>query len=412
MLNQRLKAAVLITISGHDGPGITSEFMGILANGGVPILDIGQAVVNNLLSLSILFEIDSKADQSSQSIIKDLLFKATEMGLKLEFKVMDHSEIESGHHLHTARDQYVITLIADPITADAVHRVTRVLAPFKLNIDSIERLSEGEFGCLELMVSGPESKSGSEKLVIGSLKEQLLAVAQASRVDIAVQAEGLYRRTKRLIVLDMDSTLIQSEVIDELAREAGAFDAVAKITREAMNGGLPFDESLRKRCAHLAGLSVDRLEAVYQRTQLTPGAERMIKVLKKVGYKVALISGGFTFVADRLRDRLGLDFCYANQLELRNGKVTGNVIPPIVNAQRKSDLLDVIAQQERIHLEQVVAVGDGANDLLMLQKAGLGIAFNAKPVVRERADASINQRKLSSILYLLGISTKDLTAIE
>ncbi|MEK7691613.1 MAG: phosphoserine phosphatase SerB [Bdellovibrionota bacterium] len=411
MLTKSLKAAVLITISGHDGPGITSEFMGILAMGGVPILDIGQAVVNNLLSLSILFEIDSKSDKASQSIIKDLLFKATEMGLKLEFRVLDRSEIESGHHLHAARDEYVITLIADPITADAVHRVTKVLALFQLNIDSIERLSEGEFGCLELMVSASDSKN-SEKLIIGSLKEQLLAVAQSSQVDIAVQAEGLYRRTKRLIVLDMDSTLIQSEIIDELAREVGAYEAVAKITREAMSGGLPFDESLRKRCAHLAGLKLDQLEAVYQRTELTPGAEQMIRVLKKVGYKVALISGGFTFVADRLRDRLGLDYCYANQLEIQSGKVTGNVIPPIVNAQRKSDLLDVIAQQERIHLEQVVAVGDGANDLLMLQKAGLGIAFNAKPVVRESADASINQRKLSSILYLLGISTKDLSAIE
>ena len=207
----------------------------------------------------------------------------------------------------------------------------------------------------------------------------------------------------------MDSTLIQSEVIDELARFKGVYDQVAAITHEAMNGKMDYDESLRQRVRMLKGMPLSDLEKVFQKVELTPGATDLIGILKKLGYKIALISGGFTYVAEKLKQQLGIDFVYANSLEIRDQALTGNVIPPIVNAQRKADLLDVIAQQERIELDQVIAIGDGANDILMLEKAGLGIAFNAKPKVRERADLALSQKNLRSILYLLGLSERDLS---
>lgn len=240
------------------------------------------------------------------------------------------------------------------------------------------------------------------------MKKELLGIAKKLGVDIALQAEGLYRRAKRLVVLDMDSTLIQSEVIDELARFKGVYDQVSAITHEAMNGKMDYDESLRQRVRMLKGMPLGDLEKVFQKVELTPGAADLIGILKKLGYKIALISGGFTYVADKLKQSLGIDFVYANYLEIKDGTLTGNVIPPIVNAQRKADLLDVIAQQERIELDQVIAIGDGANDLLMLEKAGLGIAFNAKPTVREKADLALSQKNLRSILYLLGLSERDL----
>lgn len=397
------KSVVLATVSGHDAPGITSELTGILAKSGVTILDIGQAVLHNQLTLSILFELQP-GDSESKSSIKDLLFKATEMGMKLEFKVMD-AEIAAKPSISPKAYRYAITLIAAPVTAMALHKVTQVLAGYRLNIDTMERLSEGEFGCVELIVSS------SQELDRRALKKDLLAIARELEVDIALQAEGLYRRAKRMVVFDMDSTLIQSEVIDEFARELGVYDQVSAITHEAMKGKMDFDESLRKRCSFLQGLTAEDIERVYKRIELTPGAQDLIRVLKRLGYKIALISGGFTCVAERLKEQLGIDFAYANTLDIQGGKCTGNVIPPIVNAQRKADLLDVIAQREGIHLDQVIAVGDGANDLLMLEKAGLGIAFNAKPVVREKAHFAINQKNLRTILYLLGISGRDLAEV-
>jgi phosphoserine phosphatase len=399
------KSIVLITVSGPDAPGITSEMTGILAQGNVSVLDIGQAVIHNLLSLSILFEMDP-ADAQDKTIIKDLLFRATEMGLKLEFRVIEPSSSHAEHpHLSPKAFRYALTLIAEKISAQALHLVTATVAKHGLNIDTLERLSDGEFGCVELLVSA------SKKLDRSALKKELLEIAKQEQVDIALQAEGLYRRAKRMVVLDMDSTLIQSEVIDELAREKGCYDEVAAITHEAMKGQMDFNESLSRRVAKLKGLTSKQVDNVFQRIELTPGVEDMIRVLKKLGYKIAIISGGFTCIADRLKERLGIDWAYANVLEMENGVLTGRVIPPIVNAQRKADLLDVLAQQERIHPDQVIAIGDGANDLLMLEKAGLGIAFNAKPVVREKADLSINQKNLRNVLYLLGISGRDLAEV-
>lgn len=392
------KSIVLVTVSGHDAPGITAELTGILAENGVTILDIGQAVIHHLLSLSILFEMTATADKK---VIKDLLFKATEMGMKLDFRVMETSKI-AREQIAPKAYRYAVTLIASAISARALHQVTAVMARNQVNIDVIERLSEGEFSCVEMLIST------SEELDRTALKTELLVIAKKQGVDIALQAEGLYRRAKRMVVLDMDSTLIQSEVIDEFARELGVYDEVSAITHAAMGGKMEFDESIQLRCAKLKGLTSEQIEKVYARIQLTSGAEDLIQILRKLGYKTALISGGFTCIADRLRARLGIDFAYANVLEMEKGRATGRVLPPIVNAQRKADLLDVIAQQERIHLDQVIAIGDGANDLLMLEKAGLGIAFNAKPVVSEKAEFALSQRNLRSILYLLGISGRDL----
>ncbi len=396
------KSVVLITVSGQDAPGITSELTGILSQGKLSILDIGQAVIHGLLSLSILFEMGS--DKEDKTIIKDLLFKAHELGMKLEFRVMTSQLLEKTQSRAKAY-RYAVTLIAPQITATALHEVTAAMAKYRVNIDEIERLSEGEFGCVELLVSS------SEEIDRRALKKELLEIANQQRVDIALQAEGLYRRSKRLVVFDMDSTLIQNEVIDEFARECGRYEEVSEVTHAAMKGKMEFDESLRLRVEKLKGLSTAQIDAVFSRIELTHGAADLIRVLKKLGYKTALISGGFACIADRFKEKLGIDYAYANVLEMHQGKATGKVLPPIVNAQRKADLLELIAQQENIHADQVIAIGDGANDIPMLERAGLGIAFNAKPLVREHADFSINQKNLRSILYLMGISGRDLNEV-
>jgi len=399
---------VLITVSGPDAPGITSALTKILGEADVAIVDIGQAVIHGLLSLSILFEMSGgNSTASPTTTIKDLLFKATELGMRLEFRVIDGEAQGAARDRRTIakKYRYAVTLIAERVSALALHEVTEALARHRVNIDVIERLSEDEFSCVELIVSSPLEIDRT------ALKKALLGIAKSKGVDIALQAEGLYRRAKRMVVLDMDSTLIQSEVIDEFARELGVYDAVAAVTEDAMRGKLDFDESLRLRCAKLRGLTAEQIDRVFNRIELTPGASDLIRVLKQLGYKTALISGGFTVIAERFRARLGIDFVYANVLEMEKGVATGRVLPPIVNAQRKADLLDLIAQQERIHLDQVIAVGDGANDLLMLERAGLGIAFNAKPVVREQADLALSQKSLRSILYLLGISGRDLAEV-
>jgi phosphoserine phosphatase len=391
---------VLATITGKDKPGITSALTGILAQSGVTIADIGQSVIHDLLSLSILFQIEDEYDRTT---IKDLLFGATELGMKLEFQVFGAHELKDRHTPKAFR--YVITVLADVIPATSLHEVTQAVSKRGMNIDEIQKIGEGEFGCLELLVSSRES------IDHGPFKKELLEISKAQGVDVALQADGPFRRMKRLICFDMDSTLIQNEVIDELARAKGVYDEVSKITEEAMQGKLDFKESLRRRCALLKGLTLKEIDAVYPRIKLTPGAHELVAMLKKLGYKVALISGGFTLIADRLRKELDLDYVYANTLEIAGDALTGNVIGPIVDAQRKADLLEVIAQQERIRLEQVIAVGDGANDLLMLERAGLGVAFNAKPVVSEKADLALSAKNLKSILYLLGFSSRDLKGI-
>jgi len=394
---------LLITVSGPDAPGITSELTGILAQADARIQDIGQAVIHGLLSLSILFDLPGVADapglQNPPEVLKDLLFKSVQLGLKLDYKILPASRPTP-----PTAHRYAITLLADQIPATALHQVTHTLAQSRFNIDLIQRLSEEEFSCVELIVSTPNERDESE------LKQKLLAITSALGVDIALQREGLFRRSKRLVVFDLDSTLIQCEVIDEFAREMGVFDQVAAITEEAMNGKLEFDESLRRRVEKLKGLTPTQIENVYKRIEITPGAEKLIRTLRTLGYQTAIISGGFTVIAERLARKLGIDRVFANTLEFGpDGAATGSVLPPVVNARKKAELLGTLADELHLNLEQVIAVGDGANDLLMLERAGLGIAFNAKPVVREKARTAINRKSLDAILHLLGISKRDLT---
>jgi phosphoserine phosphatase len=398
------RPGVLITVSGPDAPGITSELTSILAIGQARILDIGQAVIHGLLSLTILFETPPEQFKD-KTTIKDLLFKANEMGMRLDFQIVDLDTFQE-----TARksrsQRYAVTLIGDPLSSKALHRVTHALASAQINIDSIQRLSETTFRAIELQTSS------ENPIDVREVNKTLFSIAREEQIDVALQAEGLFRRAKRLVVMDVDSTLIENEVIDEFAREMGTFDQVAAITHEAMAGNLPFDESLRRRCEMLRGLTREHIQKVYGRIEVTKGARELIRVLRTLGYKIAIISGGFTDITDRLKAELKIDYAYANQLEFDStGKCTGRVIPPIVNAQRKADLLDVIAQQEQISLDQVIAIGDGANDLLMLEKAGLGIAFSAKPVVSERADLALSKRNLRSVFYLLGLSSRQVSEV-
>ncbi len=394
---------VLVTVSGADKPGITSSLTQILAENGAKIRDIGQAVIHRLLSLFILFEITDE-DAQSQTILKDLLFKANELGLKLEFQVLDAEKNDKASYVKGTH-RYAVTLMGQFVTATALHHVTSALAKYSLNIDTIQRLSESEFNCVELLAST------NQPIDSHKLRTDLLKIAKDERVDIALQNEGLFRRVKRLVVLDMDSTLIENEVIDEFARQKGVYSEVSALTHRAMNGALNFDESLRQRCEKLKGLTKQDIAEVVKRLKLTEGAKELIIVLRKLGYKTAIISGGFSVIADYFKEYLGIDYAYANQMEFIDNKFTGRIIPPVVNAQRKADLLDVISQQERIGLDQVIAIGDGANDLLMLEKAGLGIAFNAKQVVSDQAEFSLNQRNLRTILHLLGISSQDLKQV-
>ena len=408
-MSQAFPQIVLATFSGKDHPGITSELTGILARRKTTVVDIAQAVIQNLLTLSICFE---EPTEDCREILQELREHSKTLGLRFEHHLLTGDEAKAGSLPERGGHHYAVTLIADLVSAEALHLVSATLARRGANIDMIKRLSDGGFSCVEMIISS--SKDLGQDAACASrpkdaIRKELLGLSKKLGVDIALQSEGLYRRAKRLVVLDMDSTLIQVEVIDELARFKGVYDDVAAITHDAMNGRIDYDESLRRRVKMLRGMTIAELERVLDHVELTPGAEELIQVLKKLGYKTALISGGFTYVAERLKNRLGIDYVYANHLEVSDGALTGDVIPPIVNAQRKADLLDVIAQQEKIELGQVIAIGDGANDLLMLEKAGLGIAFNAKATVRAKADLSISQKDLRSILYLLGLQERELS---
>ncbi len=391
---------VLITATGLDRPGIIAAVTGNISEAGARIRDIEQTVTHTILSLSVL--IDFPTGESDQKpLIKDLLFLAKELGLELDFQVLDEAE----YRRRSNRFAYVLTILGGEVNARALARVSGILAEHGVNIERISKLTQGQLRCVEFLVTAPES------LDVKALTRKLLQAGASLGVDIAVQKESLYRRNKRLVVMDMDSTLIQIEVIDELARIAGVGRQVAEITERAMNGELDFQGALRERVALLKGLKAEALEEVYRNIPFTPGAKNLVRILKRLGFKTAVISGGFKFFTDRLQQELGLDYAYANQLEIKGGEVTGGVVGTIVDGARKAQLLEEIARQEGVTLDQVIAIGDGANDLPMLDKAGLGIAFNAKARVREQADYHINQQSLDSILFLLGLSEREMEEI-
>lgn len=396
---------LLITISGEDQAGVTADLTAMLAEYAVNILDIGQAVIHAALSLGLLVELPDNCASA------EVCTAVQAFALRRDLRVVT---TEVSHHSYThwveaqGRARYIITLLARKITSDQLARVTHVIAQHELNIDGINRLS----GRIPLGKLPALSKACVEFSARGSLRDSaafrrdLLEVAGALEVDLAFQQDNMYRRNRRLVAFDMDSTLIEAEVIDELATLAGVGEQVSAITERAMRGEIDFSESFRTRVALLEGLQESALARVAEQLKITEGAEHLISTLRKLGYKTAILSGGFTYFARHLQARLGIDYVFANELDTADGRVTGKVSGAIVDGARKAELLRQLADEQGIDLQQVIAVGDGANDLPMLSIAGLGIAFRAKPLVQKSAEQSISTLGLDAILYLLGFSDK------
>ena len=393
---------IQINISGEDKPGLTTALTDILAHYDAFILDIGQSNIHRSLTMGILFM--TTPDRSGQ-IMKELLFKASEMNINIRFTPI--TEEEYSHWVSgQGKNRYIITLIGRRLTAGHIARVTQAIYDEGLNIDAINRLTgrmpldEDERvpnTCIEFSVRGSlEDKS--------RIQDTLMELSNNGDVDISFQKDGIFRRSRRLICFDMDSTLIRTEVIDELADRAGVGKEVREITERAMRGEIDFTESFRERVALLKGLDVSVMEDIANSLPITEGVDRMMTILKRVGYKTAILSGGFTYFGNYLKRRFGFDYVYANELEVdENGKLTGRYTGEIVDGARKAELLRLLCQFEKIDIQQSVAVGDGANDLPMLNIAGLGIAFHAKPKVRETARQSLSTVGLDGILYFLGL---------
>jgi len=393
------EARILITVSGPDHPGITAALTSILAQSRSDILDMEQVVVQGRLSLSILVAGDRTG---SSAVLKDLLFAAREHGNDLDFRILEAEDAA-----RPPRSPYVLTLLGEPVLdAASVAGISRVLAEHGINIEKIDKLSDGRFATLEMIIGVPDER------VARSVRADLVRVAAALDVDVALQPEGLFRRAKRLVVFDLDSTLVRGEMIDVLGARAGAGERVAAVTRRAMNGEIDFAGALRERVALLAGLPASSLDEVGAEAELMPGAVELVGVLRRLGFRTAIVSGGLAPVAEALRRRLGLDWAHANEVEVQNGVLTGRLREPILDAEAKARIVRELAARSDISLDQVIAVGDGANDLPMLEVAGLGIAFHAHAAVRERARHLLNRPRLDSILFLLGISEKEVRALQ
>ena len=391
---------ILISISGEDKPGVTSALTEILAKYDAFILDIGQADIHHTLSLGILFK---TSGEKSGDILKDLLFKAYELDVNIKFSPIAESEYNSWVGLQ-GKNRYIITILGREITARQIGEVTRIVAEQGLNIDAIQRLT----GRIPLDENVQSSKSCIELSVRGTAKDHtqmqsdFMQLASHLGIDISLQQDNMFRRCRRLICFDMDSTLIETEVIDELALRAGVGNEVKAITEAAMRGEIDFSESFKKRVALLKGLDVTVMEEIAKNLPITEGVDRLMSTLKTAGFKIAILSGGYTYFGNYLKKLYGIDYVYANELEIVDGKLTGNYIGDIVDGKRKAELLRLIAQVENVDIAQTIAVGDGANDLPMLSIAGLGIAYHAKPKVKENASQSISTIGLDGVLYFIG----------
>ncbi|MCO4745112.1 MAG: phosphoserine phosphatase SerB [Proteobacteria bacterium] len=390
---------IRVTVSGPDAPGITAALTKVVADAGVPLDDIEQVVLRGKLTLCLHLALPTSAGPEAQ-VLKELLFAAQLHGCTVNF------ESTTGPVAVRHEDRYAITVMAPRIEAGHLRVLSETLADYGANILAIERLSEPGLSALEIRAELPDHAR------FAPLRHRLLEVAIAEGVDLAVQREGLLRRSKRFVAMDMDSTLIQVEVIDELAKAHGVVDKVSELTREAMAGNLDYEESLRRRVKLLKGLPVETVHKVAADLPFTPGAEALVRVFRRLGYKTAVISGGFDIAARRVKDHLKLDYAHSNKLEIRDGLLTGGVIEPIVTPDRKAELLADLADENGIALDQTIAIGDGANDLGMIELAGLGIAFHAKSKLREAADTALNHRGgLDRVLYLLGFHASEVKAL-
>ena len=401
MVKQQNLELIQINISGQDRPGVTSALTAILGKYGASILDIGQADIHHTLVLGILFKTTSNP---SGDIMKELLFKAAEMYVQIRFSPISVEDYEEWVGLQ-GKNRYIITILGRRITAEQIASVTAIVAEQGLNIDMIQRLtgrmplSEEDTTtgktCIEFSVRGTPSDKAKMQRAFMQLTNRL-------GFDLSLQEDTIFRRCRRLICFDMDSTLIETEVIDERAERAGVGDKVRAITESAMRGEIDFKESFTRRVAMLKGLDEAVMKDIAENLPIAQGVDRLMKVLKRTGYKIAILSGGFTYFGNYLKQRYGIDYVYANELEIEDGKLTGRYVGDIVDGKRKAELLRLLAQVEDVNIAQTIAVGDGANDLPMLTTAGLGIAYHAKPKVKANAQQSISTIGLDGVLYFLG----------
>lgn len=391
---------IMMSISGQDRPGVTAVLTEVLAKHNALILDIGQADIHNNLTLGILFQ---TCDNNSGEVLKDLLFKSYELNVNIKFNPITDEDYMNWVGLQ-GKNRYIITILGRKLTARQIASVAKIVADQGMNIDDIRRLT----GRIPLDENERVPKASVEFSVRGTprnreeMQMSFMQISAEQQMDISFQEDSMYRRMRRLICFDMDSTLIETEVIDELAIRAGVGDQVKAITESAMRGEIDFAESFEQRCALLKGLDVSVMQEIAENLPITEGVDRLMRILKKVGFKIAILSGGFTYFGNYLKQKYNIDYVYANELEIVDGKLTGRYIGDIVDGKRKAELLRLIAQVENVDIRQTVAVGDGANDLPMISIAGLGIAFHAKPKVKETAQQSISTIGLDGILYFLG----------
>jgi phosphoserine phosphatase len=398
---------LLVNFTGKDKTGLVSLLLSILAQYDVKILDIGMSVIHEFLTMGVLIGIP--VNKEGSDLFKDLLFECHSMEVSVNYTPVNNEDYEKWV-FEQGKERRIITLLGRKLTAEQIAKVSAVTAKNNLNIDVITRLS----GRISMENPAIKPKASVEIVVTGTppdmsqMRADLMEISSTTDIDISFHIDNIYRRNRKLVVFDMDSTLIQTEVIDELAKIAGAGEKVAEITESAMRGEIDFKESFRKRVSLLKGIKESELSQITDNLPITEGTETVIKTLKRLGYKLGILSGGFTFVGEFLKEKFGFDYVYANDLDMEDGVVTGNVVGDIVDGEQKANLLREIAQKENLMLEQTIAVGDGANDLPMITIAGLGVAFHAKPVVKERAENSISDIGLDGLLYLIGIQEREI----